>query len=154
MNRSLYCRLLLCPAILLGLMACGGPTKSQVPLAGGNTGCIRGTVYYKYMSPQETAPQRYAKVKVAAWFESSEKPIGETETDASGTYCIQVPLGVKVDLRVWGMRSQNTGGESYQCEGSADGIETGTSPKKCGEDCIQADITAACRKFVPSRRRF
>jgi hypothetical protein len=42
-------------------------------------------------------------------------------------------------------------GKSYICDGSAQNIDLGKGPKKCGEDCFKADIVTQCHERTDQR---
>ena len=113
------------------------------------TTCIRGTVWYR--SPGDTGRVPYPRAKIAAWRHGTQEGLTETRADGRGRYCLEVPLGEVVDLRVWGF--EDFGGTSSICKGSVDGIELGTEAEKCGGDCIQVDIMTVCTDQIPRRRR-
>jgi hypothetical protein len=128
-----------------------GCSPKQIPSfpEGVETTCIHGTVWY--LSPIDSTQNRYPNATVAAWLHEKDQPIVDTKTDESGNYCIEVPLGnFGVDLRVWGTNHLQR--DIYICDGSKDNIDIGTSSKKCGGDCIEIDVIAECRKYIPRRR--
>ena len=111
--------------------------------------CIRGTVWYR--SPVDTSKVPYARAKITAWRHGTREGLAETRADKRGRYCIEVPLGAMVDLRVWGL--EEFGGSNFICSGSADKIDPGPGAGKCGGDCIQVDIMTGCTDQIPKRRR-
>lgn len=140
--------------VLLSMMAIGCGPEQQVqppkPIQYAEPVCIRGTV--RYSNPGDANLVPLANVKVSAWrHNETKKPFTETMADAAGKYCLEVPLGeYAVDIRVWGM--VNLGSKSYTCTASEDDIKLGKTSRKCGEDCITADLVASCREFIPTRR--
>lgn len=134
------------------VVGCGPEQQVKAPqsLESLEPTCIQGTVSYRL--PEESTLVPFANVKVAAWRHgTTDQPLAETVTDAKGDYCIEVPRGVSgVDVRVWGM--VNLEKTSYTCNGSAENMNPGTSVKRCGGDCLKADITANCNVFKPVRR--
>jgi len=113
------------------------------------TACIRGTAWYR--SPNDTGRVPYPRARIAAWRHGTREGLAETRADGRGRYCLEVPLGEVVDLRVWGF--EDFGGTSFICRGSVDKIELGTETEKCGGDCIQVDIVTECTDQIPRRRR-
>ena len=126
--------------------AAAPPTNGAKPLG---TSCIRGTVWYR--SPVDTSNVPYPRAKVTAWRHGTREGLTETRADKRGRYCIEVPLGAVVDLRVWGL--EDFGGTSLICRGSADKIDLGTGAGKCGKDCVSVDIMTECTDQIPRRRR-
>ena len=110
--------------------------------------CIEGTVWYR--NPADGSQILYPRAKITAWRHGTQEGLTETRTDRRGRFCIEVPLGVAVDLRVWGL--EDIGGTSFICRGSADSVKAGTGPVKCGGDCVRIDITAECSDQIPRRR--
>jgi hypothetical protein len=137
---------------LLTAMGCGPEQKVQPPkpIEYAEPVCIQGTVQYRH--PETSNLVSFANVKVSAWrHNETKKPFAEAMADATGKYCLEVPLGdYGVDIRVWGM--VNLGSKSYTCTASENDIKLGMTTKKCGEDCITADLVASCSEFKPSRR--
>jgi hypothetical protein len=126
--------------------AAAPPADGAKPL---ETSCIRGTVWYR--SPVDTSKVPYARAKVTAWRHGTREGLTEARTDSRGRYCIEVPQGTVVDLRVWGL--EDFGGSSFICRGSADKIDLGTGGGKCGGDCVSVDIVTECTDQIPRRRR-
>ncbi len=128
---------------------CSGP-QIQKPPETVETTCIQGTVWYR--ASTDSTPMRYPYATVTAWRDGTDQGLAETKADEAGNYCIEVPLGDhKVDLRVWGLK--RLGGTNYTCKGSEESIDLGTTPKKCGEDCVSIDIITECGEFQPPYRR-
>ena len=87
---------------------------------------------------------------VNAWRHGKDLALTETKTDSDGNFCIEVPVAdFRVDLRVWG--TERLEGKTYICEGSAQNIDPGKTQKKCGEDCVKADIVTQCHERVEQR---
>jgi len=149
MERLAFSSLWIGLAFILLTGACA-PIKKEVPETSLPTTCIQGMVHYRL--PPDAAPAPYARVKVAAWRHGTDQPLSEAETDETGRYCIHVPMAPSgMDLRVWGMRT--VGYDQYICKGSADDIDPGTVPKRCGgADCLTIDITTECTQYVSPRR--
>jgi hypothetical protein len=102
------------------------------------------------ISPIDSKPVAYAGVSVNAWHHEKDQALAETKTDKEGNYCIEAPVGsFRLDLRVWGMERME--GKSYICQGSAQNIDPGKTPKRCGEDCFRTDISAQCEERSDSR---
>lgn len=146
------------PSVLILMLIVGatfvfGCTPKQIPSLPEDieTTCIQGAVLYK--SPLDGKEVPYAGATVGVWVHDTEQGLTETKTDASGNFCIEVPLGdFKVDVRVWGMtRLEN---KTYICKGSADNIDLGNIPRNCGTgDCLTVLISADCNEYIPIRRR-
>jgi len=146
------------PSVLVLMLVVGaafifGCTPKQIsPLPEGiETTCIQGSVLYK--SPVDGKEVPYAGATVGVWIHDTKQGLTETKTDARGNFCLAVPLGdFKVDVRVWGMiRLEH---KAYICKGSADNIDLGNLPGKCGTgDCLKVMISTDCSKYIPSRRR-
>ena len=140
--------------VLFSMMAIGCGPEQQVqppkPIQYAEPVCIQGTVRYRNPGDANLVP--FANVKVSAWrHNETKKPFAEAMADAAGKYCLEVPLGeYGVDIRVWGM--VNLGSKSYTCTASEDDVKLGKTSRKCGEDCITADLVASCREFIPTRR--
>ena len=136
------------------MMAVGcGPEQQLKPskaIEYGEPVCFQGTVQYRLPGESNLVP--FANVKVTAWrHEETKKAFSEAMADATGKYCLEVPLGeYGVDIRVWGM--VNLGNKSYTCTASEDDIKLGKSTKKCGEECATIDLITECREFRPTRR--
>jgi hypothetical protein len=113
------------------------------------TACIRGSVWYR--SPADATKVPYPRAKITARRHATREGLAETWADKRGRYCIEVPLGAMVDLRVWGL--EDFGGTSFICRGAADKIELGPGVEKCGGGCIQVDIMTECTDQIPRRRR-
>jgi hypothetical protein len=137
---------------LATVMGCGPEQQVQPskPLEYVEPVCFQGTVQYRLPEKSNIVP--FANVKVSAWrHNETKKAFAEAMTDATGKYCLQVPLGdYGVDIRVWGM--VNLGSKSYTCTASQDDVKLGKTSRKCGEDCITADLVASCSEFKPTRR--
>lgn len=119
--------------------------RTAVDHAGTDKTCIQGTV--KYMNPVSAAWGPYGNAAVTAWQPEKDRALVETKTDKEGNYCIEVPLGGPVDLRVWGLeRFERT---NFICEGSVSNIDAGSISKACGAgNCLKVDITVQCRERV------
>ncbi len=115
----------------------------------GGTACIRGTVLYRSSADATHIP--YPHAKITAWRHGTKEGLTGTRADRRGRFCIEVPLGLEVDLRVWGL--EEIGGTSFVCRGSANKVETGATAGTCGGDCIQVDIMTECTDQIPKRRR-
>jgi hypothetical protein len=113
------------------------------------TACIRGTA--RYRSSADTTQVPYPHAKITAWRHGTKEGLAETRADRRGRFCIEVPLGVEVDLRVWGL--EEIGGTSFVCRGSANKVDPGVRAGRCGGDCIQVDIMTECTDQIPKRRR-
>jgi hypothetical protein len=101
-------------------------------------------------SPIDSKQVPYAGVSVTAWRPDKELALSETKTDSDGNYCIEVPAGdFRVDLRVWG--TERMEGKSYICQGTAQNIDPGKGPKKCGADCFKTDILTQCEERTDRR---
>jgi hypothetical protein len=111
--------------------------------------CIQGTVRYQTPTGSSSVPYPYARI--TAWQHGTDQPLGETEADGAGKYCIEVPLGAQVELKIWGV--QRLQGETYTCKGSEENIAPGNISKECGGDCIRIDIITDCGEFQPPYRR-
>jgi hypothetical protein len=137
---------------LATVMGCGPEQQVQPPkpIEYVEPVCIQGTVQYR--RPGESSLVPFANVKVTAWrHNETKKAFAEAMTDATGKYCLQVPLGdYGVDIRVWGM--VNLGSKSYTCTASQDDVKLGKTSRRCGEDCIAAGLVASCSEFKPTRR--
>ena len=60
----------------------------------------------------------------------------DTKTDKQGQYCLNVPLSHdRIDLKVWGLTYIKK--ENYICQGGKNGIDLGSTPRKCGEGCME-----------------
>jgi len=138
--------------LLFFLMAGCGPRQIEPPVETLGSTCVEGTVWYR--GPTDSALLRYPRAKITAWHHKTENPLGETQADRSGNFCMDVPAGdFSVDLRVWGL--QRLSKTNYTCDGSVDGVGLGTSGAKCKKSgCIKIAIVAECRKFIPGQRRF
>jgi hypothetical protein len=134
-----------CTFLAFGL-GCGAPQVQGTPAHSAKT-CIQGKVWMK--SPVEPGQVPYGGVVVNAWRHGKDLALAETKTQTDGSFCIEVPLESRVDLRVWGM--ERMGGKTYICEGSVQNIDPGTTPKKCGEDCFKTDIVTQCQEWVGRR---
>jgi hypothetical protein len=131
----------------VGILGCAPKQIPSFP-EGVETTCLKGQVWYR--NPIDSAQVRYSNATVTAWHHENDKPIVDTKTDKRGNYCMEVPLGdFSVDLRVWGTKYLKD--STYVCDGSEDNIDMGSTPKKCGEDCLEINIMTDCRKFVPRR---
>lgn len=134
-------------AFLCGCLGCGAPPLQRVAADAVKT-CVQGKVWMK--NPVDSTQVPYGGVMVNAWRHGKDLPLAETKADSHGNYCIEVPLGdFRVDIRVWGMERME--GKSYICDGSAQNIDLGKSPKKCGEDCFKADIVTQCHERTDQR---
>lgn len=134
-------------AILALCFGCGAPQIQGGPADSVKT-CIQGKVWMK--SPVDSAQVAYGGVGVTAWRHDKDLPIGETKADSEGNYCIEVPVGgFRVDLRVWGM--ERAGEKNHICQGSAENVDPGKTPKRCGEECLKADILALCEERAERR---
>ncbi len=111
--------------------------------------CIQGTVWYRPSADSNPIPYPFAAI--TAWRHGTDQPLGETRTDGAGNYCIEVPIGEQVDLRIWGV--QRLQGTSYTCKGSEDNINPGTTLNECGGNCTRIDVFADCGEFEPPYRR-
>jgi hypothetical protein len=111
--------------------------------------CIKGTVWYR--NPADGSRVPYPHASIAAWRHGTRQGLAKTRADKQGRFCIELPLGVVVDLRVWGLES--FGGTSVICRGAANKIELGPEPAECGGDCVGVDITTECTDQIPRRRR-
>jgi hypothetical protein len=135
------------------LLGCSSAPLQQS--AGGvGTSCIGGKVYYG--SPVDSKEVPYPGAVVSAWAHGIQQGLVEVKADNSGNYCLDIPLGTyAVDLRVWGyLRLEETAAKDYTCKGSADNIDLGTSPTKCGTSlCKKMDIHANCGEFYIRRER-
>jgi hypothetical protein len=101
-------------------------------------------------SPIDSKLKAYAGVSVNAWRHDKDLALAESKTDSEGRYCIEVPVGnFRVDLRVWGMERME--GESYICQGSVQDVDSGKTPRRCGEDCFKTDITTQCEERADQR---
>lgn len=133
-------------------IGCGPEQQVQPPTAieYAEPVCIQGTVQYRNPGDVNLVP--FATVRVSAWrHNETQKSFAEAMADAKGNYCLEVPLGdYGVDIRVWGM--VNLGSKSYTCTASEDDVRLGKASRRCGEDCITADLVATCREFIPTRR--
>ena len=133
-------------------MGCGPEQQVQPskPIEYAEPVCFQGNVQYRLPGESSLAP--FANVKVSAWrHNETKKPFAEAMANATGKYCLEVPLGdYGVDIRVWGM--VNLGNKSYTCTASEDDIKPGEKTKKCGEDCTTVNLIAECREFKPTRR--
>jgi len=138
--------------ILLSAVIAGcGPKKIERPMDSLGSTCVEGTVWYRGSTHPDLV--RYPFAKITAWRHKTDSPLGETQADKSGNYCLEVPAGdFKMDLRIWGL--QRLGKLSYTCNGSVKAIELGTNAMECGEECKKIDIVTECRKFIPGQRRF
>jgi hypothetical protein len=136
--------------ILLSLIVAGcGAKQTGKPIEAVEFTCVRGAVWYR--SPTDATLIRFPYAKITAWRHETDDPLGETQADESGNYCIEVPAGdFGVDLRVWGLKKM--GSVSYTCTGSADAIKVATGAMKCSGECIETDIVADCSEFIPRRR--
>jgi hypothetical protein len=136
--------------LLILLSGACTPLQKDVPQTSLPTTCIQGTVLYRL--PADTDPLPYARVKVAAWRQGTDRALAETETNEKGRYCIEVPMTPSgVDLRVWGMRTVEY--DKYVCKGSADDIDVGSVSQRCGTGgCPTVDITTECNRYVSPRR--
>jgi len=124
-------------------------TQTQSPPEDFAATCIQGKAWYR--SPVDSSLVPYPAATVNAWRTDTNKGLTETVTDNAGIYCIEIPKGnYRVDLRVWG--APFIAGTTYLCQGSAANIELGSTPKKCGEDCREINITTDCTERVPGRR--
>lgn len=150
MNNYYRLGVLISTAVLFSaLVACAPQQQVQPPSKDLERTCIQGVVFYR--SPVDSSLVPFSNIKVAAWRLEPEQPLVETQADASGNYCIEVPLGdFKMELRVWGM--VNLGKTSYTCSGAKKIIALGTIPKECGGNCIRLDMIADCGEFKPTRR--
>jgi hypothetical protein len=149
------CRVVLEISLILSVaIAIGCASEQQVqppkPVEYAEPVCIQGTV--NYLHPSDSRPAPFANVKVTAWrHDETKKPFAGAVANATGGYCLEVPLGdYGVDIRVWGM--VNLGDKSYACTASEDDIKLGNTTKKCGEDCTTVNLVAECKEFIPSRR--
>ena len=152
--RKSYQVALILTFIFCFLMAIGCASEQQVqppkPIKYAEPVCFQGTVHY--LHPSDSQPVPFANVKVTAWrHDETKKPFAEAMANATGKYCLEVPLGdYGIDIRVWGM--VNLGNKSYTCTASEDDIKLGKTTKKCGEDCATVNLIAECREFKPTRR--
>lgn len=138
--------------ILVSMVISGcGARQTEGPAKTHESTCVQGTVWYR--SPSDSTLLRYPQAKITAWRQRTDNPLGEAHADRSGNYCIEVPAGgFRMDLRVWGL--QRLGKINYACQGSVEGIESGTDAMRCGEGCPKTDIVVECREFIPGQRRF
>ena len=137
--------------VILALSIALGCTTKQAtaPSVGTEVACIEGFV--RYRSPIDSAVLPYGNGTITAWRHDKDQALTETKADQDGKYCIEVPLGdYTVDLRVWGLERFET--QNYTCQGSADNIEIGKRPGKCGGDCMTVEILAGCKERVEPRR--
>jgi hypothetical protein len=139
--------LLMSLVLLFSHAATATPPEDDSKQSG--TSCIRGTVWYR--SPADATQVPYPRAKITAWRHGTREGLAETRADKRGRFCIEVPLGVAVDLRVWGL--EDIGGTSFLCRGSSNKVESGAGAGKCGGDCIQVDIMTECTDQIPRRRR-
>jgi hypothetical protein len=98
----------------------------------------------------------YPGAVVSAWIHGTQQGLVEAKADESGNYCMDIPSGTyAVDLRVWGyLHLAEMPAKDYTCKGSADMIDLGTSPTKCGTSiCKKMDIQAGCDEFFIRRTR-
>lgn len=124
------------------------PVEVQRPPEDFEPTCIQGTVWYR--TPDASSPVPYPYARITAWRHGTEQPLAETKAGEAGSYCIEVPLGERVDFRIWGL--QRLRGMTYTCKGSEEAIDPGTTSEKCGEDCLTIDIMTDCGEFQPLRR--
>ncbi len=125
------------------------PTQVKRPPEDFEPTCIQGKVWYR--TPADSNPVPYPYAPVTAWQHGTDQPLGETKTDGAGNYCIEVPIGEQVDLRIWGVRRLQ--GTSYTCKGSEEDIAPGKISQECGEDCLRIEIDTDCGEFEPPYRR-
>jgi len=150
--RSKYSSVLVLMLVVGTAFVFGCASKQISPLPEDiETTCIQGSVRYK--SPVDGKEVSYAGATVGVWVHDTEQGLTETKTDASGNFCLAVPLGdFEVDVRVWGMTRLEH--KTYICKGSADNIDLGNLPKKCGTgDCLKVLISTDCKEYTPVRRR-
>jgi hypothetical protein len=134
-----------CTFLAFGL-GCGAPQVQGISAHSAKT-CIQGKVWMK--SPIDSGQAPYGGVVVNAWQHGKDLALAETKTQRDGSFCIEVPLESRVDLRVWSM--ERMGGKTYICEGSVQDIGPGKTPKKCGEDCFKTDIVTQCQEWAGRR---
>lgn len=134
-------------AFLASCFGCGGAQTPGVAADSVKT-CIQGKVWMK--NPVDSNRVPYGGVTVTAWRHGKDLPLAETRTDRDGNYCIEVPGGEgRVDLRVWG--TERMEGKTYICQGTAENIDPGKTPKRCGEDCFRTDLSTQCEERAERR---
>jgi hypothetical protein len=136
-------------ALLLLLTGCAPQQKQLPPASHKASTCIQGIIWMK--SPLSASPAPLGQAKVTAWRHGTDEPLGEAVADPKGNYCMELPLaGFRVDLRAWGLVGVR--GKNYTCKASVNNIDVGSSPRKCGGDCIRIDVMTECGEYDPARR--
>ena len=76
----------------------------------------------------------------------------DTKTEKQGRYCLNVSLSHdRIDLKVWGLTYIKK--ENYICQGGKNGIDLGSTPRKCGEGWMEIDVEVECKESYGRRRR-
>jgi hypothetical protein len=119
-----------------------GPVLVKSPPEQFEPTCIQGKVWYR--SSADSNPVPYPYVSVTAWRHGTDQPFGETKSDGTGNYCLELPQGEQVDLRIWGL--QQFDGKTYTCKGSEESIKAGTALNRCGDGCVEVDPVADCEE--------
>jgi hypothetical protein len=134
---------------VLTVLAGCTPVRKELPRGEFVRTCIQGTVWYRL--PSSAAPSRYAGAKITAWRHGTDTPLAEAEADLNGNYCMEIPVGFgTVDLRVWGYKHVEE--KDILCRGSRDDVSIEHPPGKCGEDCMEVNLTIDCTDRIPRRR--